>query len=82
MRSYYQRQTYWTHRRGRGAFGYKLWKKWFNNAAHDRMEARLQGVRKPNQRYNFRDYKPRIVDSKEMRGRTVETEISESESED
>ncbi|KAM3077248.1 hypothetical protein ACMFMG_003287 [Clarireedia jacksonii] len=69
MRSYYERRTYWTHRRGHGAFGYKLWKKWFNNAAYDRMEARLQGVRKPNSRYNFRNYKPRIVDSKEMRGR-------------
>ncbi|PQE29228.1 f-box domain-containing protein [Rutstroemia sp. NJR-2017a BBW] len=43
MRAYYERRTYWTHHRGKGAFGHKLWKKWFNNAAYDRMEMRLQG---------------------------------------
>jgi hypothetical protein len=68
-----RQETYWTHRKGRGAFGYKLWKKWFNNAAMNKLEYRLRCTevlnkkREWNERYGLRKLEARRVDSKEAR---------------
>jgi hypothetical protein len=56
----------WTHRSRHGAFGRKLWKKWFNNAAMDKLEKRLrapQGGREGNSRYGLRSLQGKEVDS-------------------
>ena len=65
----------WTHRSRRGAFGYKLWKKWFNNAAFERMELRLRTdpeddqifKKRGNERYDLRRLKSRDVSTSEER---------------
>ncbi|KAF7926034.1 uncharacterized protein EAE97_010334 [Botrytis byssoidea] len=51
----------WTNHKGRGGYYHKLWKKWFNNSAFDKMEDRLRhGRRESNPRYNLRkEYMPR-----------------------
>jgi hypothetical protein len=70
----------WTHRSRKGAFGEKLWKKWFNNAAMDKFERRLRAPegRKVNERYGLRVLKGRNVDSWVSRkGAYVEDEMGE-----
>ncbi|KAH8659198.1 hypothetical protein BGZ60DRAFT_414798 [Tricladium varicosporioides] len=62
--------NYWTHRPRRGAFGRKLWKKWFNNAAMNKFEGRLRkGIagRESNKRYELRRLEGREVDSSAAR---------------
>ncbi|KAG9229763.1 hypothetical protein BJ875DRAFT_386669 [Amylocarpus encephaloides] len=63
--------NFWTHRSRRGAFGHKLWKMWFNNAAMNKLESRLRttGGRKvvENGRYGLRALGPVEVDT--SRGR-------------
>lgn len=59
-------ETFWTHRSRRGAFGRKLWKKWFNNRAMNHYESRLRlpGVRKGLKRYDLRTVVPKDVDTR------------------
>lgn len=50
---------FWTHTSRHGAFGRKIWKKWFNNCAMNKMEGRLRrerasAARKGTQRYAMR----------------------------
>jgi hypothetical protein len=62
---------YWTHTSRGGAFGRKIWKKWFNNRAMNRLEARLrqdrENQRKGSERYSLRKLEPREVNSKVAR---------------
>lgn len=61
---------FWTHRSRKGAFGRKLWKKWFNNAAMNRFENRLNepnSVRKGSERYEMRRLGPKSVNTRESR---------------
>ncbi|KAF8859529.1 hypothetical protein BDZ45DRAFT_725269 [Acephala macrosclerotiorum] len=60
---------YWTHTSRGGAFGRKIWKKWFNNRAMNRMEARLQKQiqveqRKGSERYSLRQLEAKAVNTK------------------
>jgi len=59
----------WTHKRGRGAFGYDLWKKWVNNAAMNKYEARLRTLAQDRggERYNLRQLKPKDIDTRMQR---------------
>lgn len=61
-----RRETFWTHRSRRGAFGRGLWKKWFNNRAMNSYEARLgrERERKGVERYNLRQLQPKNVDTR------------------
>lgn len=62
---------YWTHTSRGGAFGRKIWKKWFNNRAMNRLEARIrqdqENQRKGCERYSMRKLKPKAVNSKVAR---------------
>jgi hypothetical protein len=46
-----------------------VWKKWFNNAAMNRLEDRLgrENDRHENKRYDLRRLEPKIVDTMEIR---------------
>jgi len=59
----------WKHHPRRGGFHSKLWKKWFNNAAWNRLEKRLRSStpRKSNERYDLRTLKPTDVNTIKMR---------------
>jgi len=61
-----KRETFWTHRPRRGAFGHELWKKWFNNRAMNKYEARLREPRARNglKRYDMRKLAPLNVDTR------------------
>ncbi|KAH8783762.1 hypothetical protein BGZ57DRAFT_885390 [Hyaloscypha finlandica] len=63
---------YWTHTSRGGAFGRKIWKKWFNNRAMNRLEARLrqdrENQRKGSNRYSLRKLEPKPVNTKVVRG--------------
>jgi len=63
---------YWTHTSRGGAFGRKIWKKWFNNRAMNRLEARLrqdrENQRKGSNRYSLRKLEPKLVNTKVVRG--------------
>jgi hypothetical protein len=62
---------YWTHTSRGGAFGRKIWNKWFNNRAMNRLEARLrqerENERKGSERYLLRKLEPKAVNSKVAR---------------
>jgi hypothetical protein len=64
--------NYWTHTSRGGAFGRKVWKKWFNNRAMNRLEARLrqdrENQRKGSNRYSLRKLEPKPVNSRVVRG--------------
>ena len=64
-----QEPKYWTHYSRRGAFGRKLWKKWFNNAHMNAFEKKLgmQRGRDGTNRYSLRTLKPKEVDTREIR---------------
>lgn len=69
-----RQEMFWTHRKGRGAFGYRIWKKWFNNNAMNRLEGRLRDEGRLNDkrgggkgRYELRKLGARGIDSKEAR---------------
>ncbi|KAL2061902.1 hypothetical protein VTL71DRAFT_7280 [Oculimacula yallundae] len=70
-----QRQSksnFWTHTSRNGAFGRKIWKKWFNNRAMNQLEARLASERQTvqrngSQRYSMRALKAMDVDTVEVR---------------
>ncbi|KUJ17036.1 uncharacterized protein LY89DRAFT_685011 [Mollisia scopiformis] len=60
---------YWTHTSRGGAFGRKIWKKWFNNRAMNRLETRLQkqilvDERKGSDRYSLRQLEAKTVDTR------------------
>ena len=60
----------WTYRKGRGAFGFKMWKKWFNNAAMNRLEDRMRtGTTRERSgcRYELRGLKSMTVDTRDVR---------------
>ncbi|KAH8804711.1 hypothetical protein F5884DRAFT_796950 [Xylogone sp. PMI_703] len=64
--------TWWTYRTGRGGFGRKLWKRWFNNAAMNSLESELREGRDGNNRcgagrYAMRTLKAKEVDTREER---------------
>jgi hypothetical protein len=63
--------NYWTHTSRNGAFGRKIWKKWFNNQAWNRMERRLNNTsyygRAGTDRYEMRRIERKRVDTKEAR---------------
>jgi hypothetical protein len=63
---------YWTHTSRGGAFGRKIWKKWFNNRAVNRLESRLrqdlENLRKGSNRYLLRKLEPKPVNSRVVRG--------------
>lgn len=63
---------YWTHTSRGGAFGRKIWKKWFNNRAMNRLESRLrqdrENERKGSERYSMRKLQPKVVNSRVVRG--------------
>jgi hypothetical protein len=62
--------NFWTHSSRKGAFGRKIWKKWFNNAAMNRLEARLGKeipARKGNDRYEMRSLAPKMVNTRASR---------------
>jgi hypothetical protein len=62
--------NFWTHRSGHGAFGRKLWKKWFNNRAMNSLEGRLErgsSDRAEGTRYTLRALEPKQVDTKAAR---------------
>lgn len=63
---------FWTHTSRGGAFGRKIWKKWFNNRAMNRLERRLASQRAENersgsQRYGLRKLEGVVVDTKKAR---------------
>jgi len=63
---------FWTHTSRGGAFGRKIWKKWFNNRAMNRLEARLASERQAverggSARYSLRRLEPMDVDTMEVR---------------
>lgn len=63
---------FWTHTSRGGAFGRKIWKKWFNNRAMNKLEARLASERQAvqrngSQRYYLRRLEPMDVDTTEVR---------------
>ncbi|KAH6717022.1 hypothetical protein DL95DRAFT_450980 [Leptodontidium sp. 2 PMI_412] len=63
---------FWTHTSRGGAFGRKIWKKWFNNRAMNKLEARLASERQAvqrngSQRYSLRRLEPMDVDTTEVR---------------
>ena len=62
---------YWTHTSRGGAFGRKLWKKWFNNRAMNRLEARLRQDRenrgKGSETYSLRKLESKVVNSRVAR---------------
>lgn len=63
--------NFWTHRSRGGAFGRKLWKKWFNSRAMNRLEGRLRdenAARSGTASYELRKLKPKKVDTHEVRG--------------
>lgn len=62
--------NFWTHRPRKGAFGRKLWRKWFNNQAMDRLERRLSSdaiQRTGTARYELRTLKSKKLDTQEVR---------------
>lgn len=62
----------WMHHSRKGAFGHKIWKFWFNNAAHNSFEARLRdGVdscRRSASGHNLRTLRMRDIDTSVARG--------------
>lgn len=63
---------FWSHTSRGGAFGPKIWKKWFNNRAMNRLEARLASERQTvqrngSQRYSLRRLEAVDVDTQEVR---------------
>ncbi|CZT03777.1 uncharacterized protein RAG0_10427 [Rhynchosporium agropyri] len=66
------KRNYWSHTSRNGAFGRKIWKKWFNNRAMNQLEARLASERQAvarhgSQRYSLRTLKPMDIDTIEVR---------------
>lgn len=63
--------NFWTHRSRRGAFGRKLWKKWFNNQAMNKLELRLAkgdySKRKGTERYEMRRLDAKKINTREIR---------------
>ncbi|PSS25830.1 hypothetical protein M430DRAFT_33397 [Amorphotheca resinae ATCC 22711] len=62
--------NFWTHRPRKGAFGQKLWKKWFNNNAMNSLEQRLSQPpteRNGNKRYALRTLQPKDIDTRRER---------------
>lgn len=66
--------NFWTYRYRRGGFGYKLWKKWFNDQSMNRFEARLRNetllnkrVKDGKLRYDFRELEVKEVNTRMMR---------------
>lgn len=57
--------NYWTHTSRGGAFGRKIWKKWFNNRAMNALEARLQQQTPADNRAGAVRYSLRPLASKE-----------------
>lgn len=57
---------YWTHTSRNGAFGRKIWKKWFNNNAMNRLEARLQEHIPENDRGGSKRYSMRYLEAKQV----------------
>ena len=64
--------NYWTHTSRGGAFGRKIWKRWFNNRAMNNLEVRLsterpEQQRKGSERYAMRTLEAKEVDTQEVR---------------
>jgi hypothetical protein len=63
--------NFWTHTSRGGAFGRKIWRKWFNNRAMNRLEARLrqerESQRKGSDRYSLRKLESKAVNSEVAR---------------
>jgi hypothetical protein len=64
--------NYWTHTSRGGAFGRKIWKRWFNNRAMNNLEIRLsterpEQQRKGSERYAMRTLEAKEEDTKEVR---------------
>lgn len=64
--------NFWTHTSRNGAFGRKIWKKWFNNQAMNRMESRLNRApdvrpRAGSARYEMRRIEATKVDTRVAR---------------
>lgn len=63
-------QNFWKHSSRKGAFGHKIWKRWFNNAAMNSFEKRLQcgtRVRGGNERYSLRQLESKLIDTRLVR---------------
>jgi hypothetical protein len=58
--------NYWTHTSRGGAFGRKIWKRWFNNRAMNNLEARLNTERPEQQRRGSERYAMRTLEAKEV----------------